>query len=219
MLNISDSHVTVKKSAEVGVASEIDSFLEEGKPPAEGGTRSSPEDGESLPAEGETFSSPEDDEEGKEGIQSNCEKSKIPICLKEMFEKSCVNLSDSERLQFRELLNEYQDFFAKSEFDLGNFTEVEHSIDTGDAPPVKLKMRRTTACFVNEEEAQLQKMLDAGVIEPSTSEWTSAPVLIRKRDKSVRWCLDFRKVNYVTVKDVYPLPLVDECLNTLVGNV
>jgi len=110
-----------------------------------------------------------------------------------MFEKSCVNLRDSERLQFRELLNEYQDVFAKSEFDLGNFTEIEHSINTGDALPVKLKMRRTPACFVNEAEAHLQKMLDAGGIEPSTSEWASAPSLIRKRDKSVRWCLDFRK--------------------------
>ena len=235
MLNVSDSHVTVKRSAEVGVAGEMDSFLEESKSsPAEGETCSSPEDGEclpaegethssledseSLPAEGETCSSPEDGEEGKEGIQGNCDKADIPLCLKEMFEKSCVNLSDSERLQFRELLNEYQDVFAKSEFDLGNFTEIEHSIDTGDAPPVKLKMRRTPACFVNEEEAHLQKMLDAGVIEPSTSEWASAPVLIRKRDKSVRWCLDFRKLNDVTVKDVYPLPLVDECLDTLVGN-
>ena len=48
MLNVSDSHVTVKKSAEVGVASEMELFLEEGKPPAEGGTCSSPEDGEST---------------------------------------------------------------------------------------------------------------------------------------------------------------------------
>jgi len=62
---------------------------------------------------------------------------------------------------------------------------------------------------VIEEEAHLQKMLSAGVIKPSTSGWASAPVLIRKRDKSVRWCLDFRKLNDVTVKDVNPLPLVD----------
>jgi hypothetical protein len=54
---------------------------------------------------------------------------------------------------------------------------------------VKQRMRRTPACFADEEEAHLQKMLDAGVIQPSISEWASAPVLIRKRDGGVRWCI------------------------------
>ncbi len=79
-------------------------------------------------------------------------------------------------------------------------------------------MRRTPACFVGEEEAHLKKMLEAGVIEESTSEWASSPVLIRKRDGSVRWCIDYRALNKVTVKDVFPLPLVDDCLDTLACN-
>ena len=62
-------------------------------------------------------------------------------------------------------------------------------------------------------------MLDAGVIQPSISEWASAPVLIRKKDGQVRWCLDYRRLNNVTRKDVFPLPLIDECLDTLSGNV
>ncbi|VDH93238.1 Hypothetical predicted protein [Mytilus galloprovincialis] len=61
-------------------------------------------------------------------------------------------------------------------------------------------------------------MLDAGIIEPSISEWASAPVLVRKRDGNVRWCIDYRKLNSVTKKDVYPLPLIDECLDTLAEN-
>lgn len=52
----------------------------------------------------------------------------------------------------------------------------------GTAKPVQQRMRRTAACFVDEEDTHLQKMVDAGVIQPSMSEWTSAPVLIRKRD-------------------------------------
>jgi hypothetical protein len=60
-------------------------------------------------------------------------------------------------------------------------------------------------------------MLDAGVIQPSVSEW--APILIRKKDGQVRWCLDYRKLNNVMRKDVFPLPLIDECLDTLMGNV
>jgi hypothetical protein len=45
------------------------------------------------------------------------------------------------------------------------------------------------------------------------------PVLIRKRCGSVRWCVDYRALNALTIKDVFPLPLVDECLDTLAGNV
>ena len=80
-------------------------------------------------------------------------------------------------------------------------------------------MRRTPACFVGEEETHLKKMLEAGVIRESTSEWASAPVLIQKRDGTVRWCIDYRALNDVTVKDVFPLPLVDDCLDTLAGSV
>ena len=79
-------------------------------------------------------------------------------------------------------------------------------------------MRRTPACFAEEEEAHLKKMLDAGVIQPSMSDWASAPVLIRKRDGNLRWCIDYRALNAVTVKDVFPLPLVKDCLDTLSRN-
>lgn len=113
----------------------------------------------------------------------------------------------------------YADVFAKDDFDLGNFTAIEHSIDTKDAKPVKQRMQRTPACFVEEEEAHLKKMLDAGVIQESVSEWASSPVLIRKRDGSVRWCIDYRALNDVTVKDTFPLPLIEDCLDTLAGNI
>ena len=62
-------------------------------------------------------------------------------------------------------------------------------------------------------------MLDVGVIQPSISEWTPTPVLIRKKDSQVRWCLVYRRLNNVTRKDVFPLPLIDEFLDTLSGNV
>ena len=124
-----------------------------------------------------------------------------------------------EGTQLAELLNEFQDVFAKTEFDLGHFSETEHSIDTGQSRPIKQHMRRTPVCFAGEEEAHLKKMLEAGVIQESISEWASAPVLIRKRDGSVRWCIDYRALDDVTVKDVFPLPLVDDCLDTLAGSV
>ena len=93
---------------------------------------------------------------------------------------------------------------------------IEHAIDTGDATPVKQKFRRTPTSFEGEEEKHLVKMLKADVIEPSMSEWASSPVLVRKREGSVRWCVDYRALKKITKKDVFPLPLIEECIDTLV---
>ena len=84
-------------------------------------------------------------------------------------------------------------------------------------PPVKEKMRRTPLGFESEEQGHLKKMLDFGVIQPSNSEWASAPVLIRKNDGSVRYCIDYRGLNSKTIKDAFPLPRIDQCMDTLHG--
>ena len=146
------------------------------------------------------------------------DEQQIPEHLKELVEKSIQHLNKPEAEKVTQLILDYQDVFAKSDYDLGNFSAVEHSIETGDAPPIKMRMRRTPASFEGEEEELLKKMLKSGVIKPSNSDWCSAPVLIRKKDKSIRWCIDYRSLNAVTKKDVYPLPIVDECLDTLAGN-
>jgi hypothetical protein len=146
-------------------------------------------------------------------------KREIPEHLTNIFEKSKGELNGQEQTQLSELLWEFEDVFAKSEFDLGKFNTIQHGIDTGTNRPVKQRIRRTPLGFAGEKEAQLKKMLGAGGIRPSVSEWASAPVLIRKRCGSVRWCVDYRLLNALTTKDVFPLPLVDECLDTLVGNV
>ena len=75
-----------------------------------------------------------------------------------------------EGTQLAELLNEFQDVFAETEFDVGHFSEIEHSIDTGQSRPIKQRMRRTPACFAGEEEAHVKQALEAGVIQESTSE-------------------------------------------------
>ena len=76
-------------------------------------------------------------------------------------------------------------------------------------------MRGTSLGCANEEQDHLEKLLKAGVVEPSCSEWASPSVLVRKRDWSVRWCIDLRKLNDVTVKDCYPLHLLQDCIDAL----
>ena len=101
--------------------------------------------------------------------------------------------------------------------DLGRFTDIKHPIHTSDAAPIKQKMRRTPLGFEAEEKAHLDKLLESGVIRPSSSEWASPPVLVRKKDGKVRYCIDYRALNNVTNKDAFPLPNIDECLDVLEG--
>jgi hypothetical protein len=58
-------------------------------------------------------------------------------------------------------------------------------------------------------------MLKAEVIEPATSEWASKIVFVAKPDGSTRFCVDYRRLNAVTVRDSYPLPRMDECIDSL----
>ena len=95
----------------------------------------------------------------------------------------------------------------------------KHNMNTGNHQPIKQKLRRTPLGFEKEEEKHLIKLLDTGIIVPSTSEWASPTVLIQKYDGTIRYCLDYRKLNDCTVKDSFPLPLIDDCLDTLASTI
>ncbi|GFO34307.1 Pol polyprotein [Plakobranchus ocellatus] len=127
-------------------------------------------------------------------------------------------MNDQQAESLRSLLAEYQDVFAKSDFDLGNFTAVYHTVATGKAAPIKQRMRLTPIHFKGEEDTRLDKMLEAGVVQPSVSEWASPPVLVRKRDGSVRCCVDYRALNKITRKDVFLLPCIEDCVDASDGN-
>ncbi|VDI58268.1 Hypothetical predicted protein [Mytilus galloprovincialis] len=67
------------------------------------------------------------------------------------------------------------------------------------------------------EKLEVNRMLDKGIIEPSSSLWASNIVLVMKKNGSPRCCVDYRILNDVTKKDSYPIPRVDECLDSLAG--
>jgi len=104
-----------------------------------------------------------------------------------------------------------QMFFSHSEFDLGQ-TNI---LDTGDSRPIKEPFRRHPIAHLDFIDDQVEKMLQAGVIEPSSSPWSSNVVLAEKSDGSQRFCVDYRRLNDLTYKDSFPLPKIDTCLDAL----
>jgi len=99
---------------------------------------------------------------------------------------------------------------------LGELSVTTHRIDLQPgAKPVYQAPYRAGAKAREIEREEVERMLKADVIEPAISEWASPVVLITKKDGSVRFCVDYRKLNALTVKDSYPLPRMDECLDSL----
>lgn len=141
----------------------------------------------------------------------------LPEHLIDMCTEAQKDLTTEQSQILEHILIKHQSAFAKGDFDLGTFSAVRHKINTGDAVPIRQRMRRTPLGYELEEEQHLRKLLEANVIEPSDSEWASPSVLVRKKDGSVRWCIDMRKLNAVTVKDSFPLPLIEECVDSLDG--
>ena len=142
----------------------------------------------------------------------------IPDHLKKLYEDSISGLNRADANKLARLLIKYQDVFSKNDEDLGMCTEVCHRIDTGDHKPIRQPLRRTIRGMEDVEDKVIDSMLKNKVIEPSKSQWASPVVLVKKKDGGTRFCIDFRKVNAATVKDSFPLPNIEHCIDTLAGS-
>eukprot|EP00731_Ephydatia_muelleri_P014191 Em0007g1501a len=127
-----------------------------------------------------------------------------------------VSSAEKEKLYY--VLLEYSDVFSFSNDGLGRTSLSKHRINTGDSLPIHIPPRRIPHARREEVRKLLQDMLAKGAIQPSDSPWSSPIVLVTKKDGSTRFCVDYRIVNPVTRKDAYPLPLVDDTLDTLAGS-
>ncbi len=141
----------------------------------------------------------------------------MPEYLRDMYEKAYKHLDQMQSEKVKQLILRFQDTFTHPDSPLGRASLVKHEIDTGNTAPIKQACRRLPLAQRPLVEAELDKMLCDDVIEASTSPWASPIVLATKKDGSVRFCVDFRAINARTRKDAYPLPRIDETLDTLSG--
>jgi len=126
-------------------------------------------------------------------------------------------LNEDEKVKFRNLFKKYRDVFAFPGDQLGRTSLVQHVIETGDAMPIKQRPYRASPETKKEIDRQVDEMLESGIIQESVSPWSSPVVLVKKKDGTLRFCVDFRKLNKVTKMDSFPMPLVADALDSLAG--
>ena len=124
------------------------------------------------------------------------------------------SLSPLERCTLLKILMQQSDVFDPS---LGHTIVIIHKIDTGDAAPIRQYPGHLPYAYREETDKQASEMLQQGVIKSSNSPWTSPVVLVKKKDSTFRFCIDYRKLNTITKRDAHSLPRVDDLLDALQG--
>ena len=118
--------------------------------------------------------------------------------------------------KFECLLMEYHDIFSLDKNEIGCTDTAEYVIELLDEEPFKEKFRWIAPPLLDEVREHLQEMLYGGAIRPSQSAWCNAVVLVRKKDRGLRFCIDFRQLNARTKKDSNPLPQMQEMMESMV---
>lgn len=114
-------------------------------------------------------------------------------------------------------LSENSDVFAASVLDLPGCDTLVHEIKLTDETPVKSRPYRVPYNLRGEMEEQLNILLESGIIVPSTSDFSSPVMLVKKADGGYRLAVDFRKLNKQLIKDNYPIPNINESIDALAG--
>ncbi|XP_075908549.1 uncharacterized protein LOC116954648 [Petromyzon marinus] len=128
-----------------------------------------------------------------------------------------ADLPKGEADQLRGLLQEYADVFSEHDSDVGRTDLVKQQIDTGAARPIKLPAYRVGAPERTQIKEEVADMLHDNIIQPSVSPWSAPVVLVTKKDGSTRFCVDYRKLNAVTLGDAFPIPRIDDTFDSLAG--
>ncbi|KAJ8008876.1 hypothetical protein DPEC_G00082990 [Dallia pectoralis] len=150
---------------------------------------------------------------GFEPTDSAC--ASLPSHLQVLYNDSCGGLSGGDQESLARLLRSYSDVFSSGPTDLGRTGLVQHDILTTPGPTVKQQPRRMARDKQTAADQQVQQSLETGVARPSNSSWAAPIIMVKKKDETLRLCVDYRPLNERTIKDAYPLPRIQDTLDTL----
>lgn len=126
-----------------------------------------------------------------------------------------LEVTPTQQLEVQKLLEEFADIFSPDKKSLGLINPdlgITRVIDTGLTEPVTQGPYRHSHYEQLFQREQLDNLILQGCTRPSKSAWMSPAVLVKKSDGDLRFCIDYRALNKVTLRDSYPLPLMDTCL-------
>ncbi|CAF4673584.1 unnamed protein product, partial [Rotaria socialis] len=124
-----------------------------------------------------------------------------------------TDLDEHQKKEIRKLIHTFPDVFNEQ---AGRTKKLQHRINlvpdaqANNSPPFRYAPARKQII-----EENLKDMLDQGIISPSASPWASPVILVPKKDGTLRFCVDYRKLNSVTIRDAYPIPRIDDTLDSL----
>lgn len=148
-------------------------------------------------------------------LQQHLRTTCYPQDIREQIERLTAHIEDKkQQQQLQNILWKYGKLFDLRNPSIIKAT-IQHAIDTGIHPPVYTPPYRVSYRDEQIQREEIDKLLKQGIIEESTSPWSSPIVLVRKKDGSVRFCIDFRKLNNITTKDAFPIPRIDDIFDHL----
>ncbi|KAE8899137.1 hypothetical protein PF001_g4415 [Phytophthora fragariae] len=219
--NPSTEEMIIKKGtplAAISVVPESAFSASEVSSPVDGAEPFSPEESASSTRESDWFhaaiaASP---------TAENASSESMPELDKVLETELKVDFSDSklggeQKELFSDLLNSFRDLFVETSLKPGRTDLLEFTIDTGDSAPIKKSPYRVSKAEGDVMESEIEQYLDLNLIRASSSPWASPVLMIRKPGGGIRFCIDYRRLNAATVKDCYPMPLIDDILDVL-GN-
>ncbi len=141
----------------------------------------------------------------------------VPEHLNDLFERGKVELNTEQQSNLAKLLTEYSDIFSQGSKDIGRTNVTKHDIETTNEKPVKIPPRYMSKEKQDDADAQIKQSIEMGIAQPSNSPWAAPVVMVKKKDGSYRMCVDYRALNDKSIKDAFPLPKIQEVLDTLSG--
>ncbi len=133
----------------------------------------------------------------------------------ESVDLSALEIEEQDKV--RTLLQSYQSVFSAHDGDLGCTNLISHDIPLTDEVPVRQRYRRLPPSEYDVVKTHINQLLEGQIVRESCSPYASPIILVKKKDGGLRMCVDYRQLNSKTRKDAFPLPRIEETLDTLTG--